>query len=98
MKDLDVIEELWSVIQDRKANPKKGSYTNELLNSEKKIFEKLREELGEIEEAAKAGRVSTSEKDSLAWEASDFIYHLLVLLAAKGVNIEDVLKELKRRR
>jgi len=98
MENLDIIEKLWSVIQDRKANPKKGSYTNELLKNEAKIFEKLREELGEIEEAAKAGRVADSGKDSLAWEASDFIYHLLVLLAAKGVDVDDVFKELKRRR
>ena len=98
MENIAVIEELWGVVQDRKANPKKGSYTNELLGSEKKIFAKLREELAEIEDAAKKGKVSGSEKDSLVWEASDLIYHLLVLLAAKGVELDDVFKELKRRR
>ena len=95
--DLDIIGELWQVIQDRKASPKEGSYTNKLLSDEGKIFEKLSEELSEIQEAVKEGRLS-GEKDSLVWETSDFIYHLLVLLAAKGVELDDVLAELRRRR
>lgn len=98
MENIDIIEELWAVIEDRKANPQKGSYTNKLLKDEKEIFAKLKEELDEIEDAAKKGKIHGSEKDSLVWEASDFIYHLLVLLAAKGVDLDDVFKELKRRR
>lgn len=98
MENQDVIQELWSVIQDRKKNPKKGSYTNTLLSDENKIFRKLREELAEIEEAVKAGRLKGSEKDSLTWEVSDLLYHLFVLLAAEGVELDDVFKELKRRR
>jgi len=96
--DLDIIEELWQVLQDRRASPKGGSYTNALLSDEEKIFEKLREELSEIEEAVKEDRISGSGKDSLVWETSDFLYHLLVLLVAKGVELDDVLAELRRRR
>ncbi len=99
--DLGIIEELWAVIEGRKDNPKKGSYTNKLLADEKLIFKKLKEELSEIEEAAKKGHLRGGKgdgKDSLVWEASDFIYHLLVLLAAKGVELDEVLAELKRRR
>jgi phosphoribosyl-ATP pyrophosphohydrolase len=95
--DLNIIEELWNVLQDRKTNPRKGSYTNKLLEDEEKIFEKLKEELGEVEEAARMNRLG-DEKDSLSWEVSDLIYHLLVLLTAKGVGVDQVLKELKRRR
>jgi len=95
--ELKIIEELWKVIQDRKANPKKESYTNKLLADEELIFEKLREELGEIEESVRIGKLG-SEKDGTVWEASDFLYHLLVLLAAKDIKLDDVLKELKRRR
>jgi phosphoribosyl-ATP pyrophosphohydrolase len=97
MKNLDIIEELWRVIMDRKSNPKEDSYTNELLSDPEMILDKLKEELSEIESAAREGRLD-SGKDSLSWEASDFIYHLLVLLAAKGVSLEDVLSELRRRR
>jgi phosphoribosyl-ATP pyrophosphohydrolase len=97
VENLDVIEELWAVIEDRKLNPKKGSYTNKLLADDKLIFKKLKEELGEIEDAVKKGKLG-AEKDGAVWEASDFIYHLLVLLAAKGIELDDVLVELKRRR
>jgi phosphoribosyl-ATP pyrophosphohydrolase len=96
MENLEMIEELWAVIQDRKVNPKKGSYTNSLLADEGKIIDKLREELAEVEEAVRKNK--TKGKDSLVWETSDLLYHLLVLLAAKGVELEDVLAELKRRR
>jgi phosphoribosyl-ATP pyrophosphohydrolase len=97
VEHLDVIEELWEVILDRKANPKKGSYTNRLLADEKLLFKKLREELEEIEDAVKGGKLG-AEKDEAVWEVSDLLYHLLVLLAAKGIKLEDVLTELKRRR
>lgn len=95
--DLDIIKELWSVIQDRKVNPKEGSYTNKLLLDEDKIIEKLREELAEIEQSIKENKIRDG-KDSLVWESSDFIYHLLVLLAAKGIDLDEVLKELRKRR
>jgi phosphoribosyl-ATP pyrophosphohydrolase len=95
--DTSIIPELWSVIIDRRGNPRKDSYTNRLLEDESLIFKKLEEELGEIEQAAKDGCCGGG-KDSLQWEAADLLYHLLVLLAAKGVELDDVLKELKRRR
>ncbi len=98
MENIGVIEELWAVIQDRKKNPKAGSYTGKLMADEALIFEKLEEELSEIEEAVREGRISGSEKDSLVWEVSDLLYHLLVLLAAKGVPLDEVFQELKRRR
>ena len=95
--ETDIIEELWAVIQDRKVNPKEGSYTNKLLADEAYIFMKLDEELLEIKQAAKDDCCSGG-KDSLQWEAADFLYHLLALLAAKDVELSDVLKELKSRR
>lgn len=98
VENIDIIEELWRVIRDRKVSPREGSYTNKLLCDPDKILEKLQEELGEMEEAIRKGKIRGTGKDSLVWEASDLIYHLLVLLAAKGVELDDVLKELKRRR
>jgi phosphoribosyl-ATP pyrophosphohydrolase len=95
--DLEIIEEVWQVIQDRKANPKKDSYTNRLLNDESLVFKKLEEELGELEQSAKSGCCGGG-KDSIEWETADILYHLLVLLASKGVELEDVLAELRRRR
>lgn len=97
MENLDLIEELWGVIKDRKVNPKEGSYTNQLFDDPDKIIEKLEEELEEIEGSIGKGNIRDG-KDSLVWEASDFIYHLLVLLASKGVELDEVLAELKSRR
>jgi len=94
---MEILEELWKVIEDRKVNPKPDSYTNQLLDDQDLIFEKLKEELQEIEEAVKANKLG-SEKDGAVWEVSDFLYHLLVLLSATGIELDDVLKELKRRR
>jgi len=97
--DIEVISELWGIIEDRRANPKTGSYTNKLLTDPKKILEKLEEELGEIEEAVEKGIVGdVDEKDSLIWECSDLLYHLMVLVASQGADFGQVLQELKRRR
>ena len=95
--ETEILEELWDVIKDRKENPKESSYTNKLLGNEAMIIRKLREELAEIEQSAKDGCCGGG-KDSLEWEAADFIYHLMVLLAAKNAEFDDVLKELKSRR
>jgi len=94
--DLIILEELWNVIQDRKKNPKKDSYTCELLGNPELIREKIREEADEIIEASKNKKFSG--KDSLQWEISDLMYHLMVLLASQDVDFGEVLKELKKRR
>jgi len=98
-KDMEVIQELWEVIEGRKSKPVTGSYTNKLLNDPDKLMEKLAEELSEIKKAVETGHIgSVDEKDSLVWETSDFLYHLLVLLSSKGVDLGTIMKELKRRR
>lgn len=94
--DLDILKELWDVIQDRKKNPTRDSYTCKLLENPKLILEKIREETDEIIGAAEKKKFSG--KDSLQWETADLIYHLMVLLASQDVDFEEVLKELKKRR
>ena len=87
---LDFLE---AIIQERKANPKPGSYTNQLLDSGmNKIAQKVGEEAVELVIEAK-----DNDKDLFLGEAADLMYHYQVLLAAKGFKLADVIKVLRDR-
>jgi len=89
-----IIEELFSVIQDRKAEMPEGSYTTELLKGgPERIGQKVVEEAGETAIAAVAGR-----KEKLPDEIADMLYHTLVLMSASGVTPKDVWSRLRQRR
>lgn len=90
-KGASVLNELWKVLEARKLNPTKESYTCKLLADENLLLKKINEESAEVVEA------KDSKKD-LIWEISDLIYHLLVLMLAKDVLPEDIFRELGRRR
>jgi phosphoribosyl-ATP pyrophosphohydrolase/phosphoribosyl-AMP cyclohydrolase len=80
-------------IQERKANPKKDSYTNTLLNAGiNKVAQKVGEEAVELVIESK-----DNNKDLFLGEAADLMYHYLVLLAAKDFSLNDVLEVLKKR-
>ena len=84
------LEELISVIRQRKRSSTEESYTNKLLKNKKLSVEKIKEEIVEL--------VDAIEKDSnKVHEAADVLYHLMVLLEANGIKIEDVMDELKKR-
>lgn len=84
---------LFDVIKSRQANPKDGSYTNRLLlEGEDRILQKIGEESIELIIAAKG-----QGNDRLISEIADLTFHMLVLLAAKGLTPGDILTELKRR-
>ncbi len=84
------LEELISVIRQRKRSSTEESYTNKLLNNKKLSVEKVKEEIVEL--------VDAIEKDSnKVHEAADVLYHLMVLLEANSIKIEDVMDELKKR-
>jgi len=90
----DVCSELFNVIEGRKSTPQKGSYTNALFNGgDNSILKKLGEETAEFIMACK-----DEDKDSISNEAADIIFHLQVALAHKGVQWEEVLEILNKRR
>ena len=90
---LKVFEEVLQVILDRKVNPKEGSYTNYLFDKGMdKILKKLGEEATEIIIAAK-----NPNPEEVKYEISDFLYHMMVLMAQKGVTWEDITRELANR-
>lgn len=87
------LDRLWSVIEDRRAHPEPGSYTNQLLTAGvDRIARKIGEEAAETIVAAK-----NHTPVELSKEVSDLLYHTLVLIAAEGVSLEDVYAELASR-
>jgi phosphoribosyl-ATP pyrophosphohydrolase/phosphoribosyl-AMP cyclohydrolase len=95
--DLDatmaIIPELRRIVQDRKLNPKEGSYTNKLLADEDKRLKKVVEEAAEVILAVKGG-----DRKAMAWEVADLIYHLMVVLEASDMPLDDVYRKLSERR
>ena len=84
------LEELINIIRKRKMSSVKESYTKKLLDNKKLSVEKVKEEIAEL--------IDSIEKNSnKVHEAADVLYHLMVLLEANGIKIEDVMDELKKR-
>lgn len=91
---LTVFEDVFHVIQERKEHPKEGSYTNYLFEKGiDKILKKIGEECTEIVIAAK-----NPDTEEIKYEISDFLYHLMVLMAERGLEWKDITKELAERR
>jgi len=84
------LEELIAVIRRRKETSIEESYTRKLLNNKKLSIEKVKEEIVELIDAIK-------KDTNKVHEAADVLYHLMVLLEANGIKIEDVMEELKKR-
>ena len=90
----EILDELYAVILERRDHPTAESYTASLFaKGEDEILKKVGEEAVEVILAGKG-----QGRDQLASEAADLMYHLLVLLAARGLSLQDVERELARRR
>ncbi|MFQ6102099.1 MAG: phosphoribosyl-ATP diphosphatase [Anaerolineae bacterium] len=90
----EVLDTLFATILERQASPRPGSYTAKLLDAgEDEILKKVGEEAMEVILAAKG-----QGDERLVSEVADLFYHLLVLLAARGLTLADVEAELMRRR
>jgi len=85
------LEELVKIIRERKNSSPDRSYTNKLLNDKKLSAEKVREEIKELLEAVE-------KNTNKIHESADVLYHLLVYFEANGIKIEDVIKELQKRK
>ena len=88
---LKVIEDLILLARERKKNPVEGSYTNKLLKDKNLAKEKVLEEVQELIEAIE-------QNSNKIHEAADVFYHLIMLLEANDVRIEDVIAELNKRK
>lgn len=87
------LKTLEATIRDRLANPRPGSYTQQLVQAgEDEIVKKVGEEAVEVVLAVKG------QGDSrVISEVADLFYHTLVLLASRGLSLADVEAELERR-
>lgn len=94
MAPWEIPAELERVVKDRIANPREGSYTSKIASGGlAKAAKKVGEEGVEV---ALAG-VAESRERAIS-EAADLLYHLIILLQMKGTSLEDVYRELKKRR
>ena len=90
----DILTELQRVIEDRRANPKEGSYTNYLFDKGiDKMLKKVGEESAEIIIAAK-----NPDQGDLIGEIADMMFHVSVVMAERGISWRDVCAELESRR
>ena len=88
---LQSLEELIKIIRARKKSSPDKSYTNKLLNDKKLSLDKVKEEINELIE-------SVEQNTNKIHEAADVIYHLLVYFESNEIKIEDVVKELNKRK
>ena len=87
------LSELQDFINKRKEEMPEGSYTTKLF---KEGINKIAQKVGE-EALETVIEATNGTNDHLVYEASDLIYHLLVMLAEKNLRIEDVAAELQKR-
>ena len=80
--------ELYEIIKERLNNPSQDSYTSSLTDS--LLKEKIMEEAEEL--------IDTLTEEETVWEAADLFYFITVMLAKRGVEIDQVFRELERRR
>lgn len=93
MNDKEIFSALYATVENRRDNPKEGSYTCYLLDKGiDKILKKVGEECSETIIAAKNG-----DNSETVYEISDLIYHLMVMMVSQGIPLDDVLKELDKR-
>ena len=88
---LNTLESLFNLARERKKSPLDGSYTNKLLSDKSLSKKKVLEEINELIEAVE----NNSNK---IHEAADVLYHLIIYLEANEIKIEEVMKELDKRK
>ena len=90
-KMLKELEYLIKTIRDRKNLSPENSYNHKLLKNRDLNIEKVKEEIAELIE-------SVEKNTNKVHEAADVLYHLLVFLEGNDIKIEDVMKELEKRK
>lgn len=89
----EILDELQTVLADRKATLPEGSYTSTLFQEGvDRIAKKIGEEAGEVIIAAK-----NDDPEELALESADLLFHLLLILTDRQVPLDDVLDVLEKR-
>lgn len=95
MADEKIIAEIYKVLEGRRDNPI-DSYTSKIMqddtkSAEDKILEKIGEEAAEV-------IIASKNNDNLVYESADLIFHTLLLLVYKGVELNELFDEFEKRR
>ncbi len=95
MTDEKILREVYETLESRRDNPI-DSYTSNIMQdsskkAEDKILEKVAEECGEF-------IIASKNNEEIVWEASDLIFHTLLLLVYKNVKFDEILEEFEKRR
>lgn len=93
IEDVLFLKELQNFIERRRQEMPEGSYTTSLFQ---KGVNRMAQKVGE-EAVETVIEATNGTEDGFIYEASDMIYHLIVLLTSKGLRIEDLARELKKR-
>ena len=88
---LKTLEDIILMVRERKTKPQSESYTNKLLTNKDLSVGKVKEEVQELIEAVE-------NNTNKVHETADVLYHLIVYLEANNVKMEDVMKELDKRK
>ena len=92
-ENIQFLRKLYNLVKERKIELPENSYTTKLFNSgENRIIQKVGEEAVEVLIAAK-----NNDKKEIIDESSDLLFHLFVLLAEKGIEFSEVVKNLQNR-
>ncbi|PKL67258.1 MAG: phosphoribosyl-ATP diphosphatase [Methanobacteriales archaeon HGW-Methanobacteriales-1] len=95
MANEDIIREIYQILEKRRDDPI-DSYTSKIMQDDKKAAEdKILEKIGE--ESAEV-IIASKNNDNLVYESADLIFHTLLLLVYKGIELDELLDEFKRRR
>ena len=88
-----ILDDLQSVILDRKLHPREGSYVSSLLaKGRDEMLKKIGEEAIEVIVASKGGN-----KEQIVHELADLWFHCMVLMSEHGLSHEDIFRELEKR-
>lgn len=88
-----ILDSVLRTIDERRSNPRTGSYTSKLFEGgHDKILKKVAEEAGEVLLASKGGK-----KEEIVYEVADLFFHTLTVLGYHGVSLQEVLHELGKR-
>jgi len=90
-----IIREVYQVLEERRDNPI-DSYTSKIMrDSDKRAEDKILEKIGE--ESAEV-LIASKNDENLVYESADLIFHTLLLLVYKGVELDELFEEFERRR
>lgn len=93
IEEIIFLKYLQNFIEQRRQEMPEGSYTTSLFQ---KGVNRMAQKVGE-EAVETVIEATNGTEDGFIYEASDLIYHLIVLLTSKGLRLEDLIRELKRR-